>query len=223
MFLTDLWVQKTKIRILNVLTHYTTPKVKEVIGENGASEYEEIWRTFTVENSEFPDGTKGTLAIQILGEKEKMPKQNDVDVDEEYGKLKTGGHYQKVYLKSTWLDDYEYDVQVIPDSIFQKDSAEAQAVVEQKLKVIAMMFPEKFMANQDILFEDFILAYNESPEKYMGMAPQPEPMTEEMTTEGTQQPTEGDLPPLPPNTAQQPATGANELTELRDTINKLNQ
>lgn len=30
-----------------------------------------------------------------------MPKQNDVDVDEEYGKLKTGGHYQKVYLKST--------------------------------------------------------------------------------------------------------------------------
>ena len=152
-----------------------------------------------------------------------MPKQNDVDVEEEYGKLKTGNHYQKVYLKSTYLDDYEYDVQVIPDSIFQKDSAEAQAIVEQKLKVIATMFPEKFMANQDILFEDFITAYNESPEKYMGLAPQQEPMTEEMPTEGTQQTTEGELPPLPPNTAQQPATGANELTELRDTINKLNQ
>ena len=113
-----------------------------------------------------------------------------------------------------YLDDFDYDVQVIPESIYQKDTAEAQALIEQKLKVIATMFPEKFLANQGILFDDFVRAYNESPEKYVeAMPPQPE-----MGPEGTEQPIEGGGGQSPtPNQGQ----GTDELLDLRNTLSNI--
>ena len=91
-----------------------------------------------------------------------------------------------------YLDDFDYDVQVIPESIYQKDTAEAQALIEQKLKVIATMFPEKYAE---------------------AMPPQPE-----MGPEGTEQPIEGGGGQSPtPNQGQ----GTDELLDLRNTLSNI--
>lgn len=223
MFLTDLWVQKTKIRILNILTNYTAPKVKEIVGENGNVTYQESFRTFNIEGSELPDGSSGILAVQFVGDRKDMPKPTDIEIEEEYNSMKTGQKYNKVVITHDYLDNFDYDVQIIPDSIFQKDSAEAQAIIEQKLRVIATMFPEKFMANQDILFEDFVKSYNEVPEKYMGM-PMINPIEAPVGNE--QIPTEEQTAPGEPDeqmVGSQGGAGAEELLALRETINQLNQ
>ena len=214
MFLTDLWVQKTRIRILNVLTNYTSPKTEEILGPNGETIFRESFRTFNVENSEFPDGSKGTLAVQVVGDKSKMPNSSELAIEEEYNSIKSGKRYNKMVIMQDYLDDFDYDVQVIPESIYQKDTAEAQALIEQKLKVIATMFPEKFLANQGILFDDFVRAYNESPEKYAeAMPPQPE-----MGPEGTEQPIEGGGGQSPtPNQGQ----GTDELLDLKNTLSNI--
>jgi hypothetical protein len=220
MFLTDLWVQKTKIRILNILMNYTIPQVKEIVGDEGKTIYEERFRTFNIENSEFPDGSTGILSVQIAGPDEPLPSPGNLDLEEEYGRAKTGEAFNKIVMRSSYLDDFDYDVQVIPDSIFQKDSAESQAIIEQKLKIMATMFPEKFMANMDILFDDFLRAYNDSPDKYVGMPPEPEaPIAEPGSTPAVELPQGGGNEVA--NAPTQPQAGGEEdLQALRDTVNQ---
>ena len=165
MFLTDLWIQKTKLRILNILMNYTQPKVEEIVGPEGAITYKESFRTILVEGSQFPDGSTGTLAIQFTKNRKELPTQNELDIEEEKFRLQ-GRKYEKIALVSTYLDEFDYDVQVISESLFQKDEAEAQAIFQEKLKIMMTAFPQLFMANQDILFEDMAKAYNEDPSRY---------------------------------------------------------
>ncbi|MBT9165076.1 MAG: hypothetical protein DDT23_01091 [candidate division WS2 bacterium] len=200
-FLTDLWVQKTKLRILNILMNYTQPKVEEIVGPEGAKTYRESFRTILVEGSKFPTGETGMLAIQFVGTREALPTQKELDIEEEKYNLQ-GIKFQKIAITSDYLDNFEYDVQVIPESLYQKDSAEAQAIVQEKIRTMALFFPQIFIANQDILFGDFIDAYGEDPTKYNLTPPVPMEIPEiggiPLEEEGTPPVERGELTPLPP-------------------------
>jgi len=165
MFLTDLWIQKTKLRILNILINYTQPKVEEIVGKDGAITYKESFRKILVEGSTFPDGSTGTLEIQFVKNREELPTSEDLDLEEEKYKIQ-GKKYEKIALLSTYLDNYDYDIQVISESLFQKDSSEAQALLQEKLRIMAVYFPQILANNQEVLFEDFIRSYGEEIVKY---------------------------------------------------------
>ena len=173
MFLTDLWIQKTKLRILNILTNYTQPKVEEIVGADGGTTYKESFRKILVEGSKFPDGSTGTLEIQFANNVDELPSKNELDIEEEKFRLQ-GENYEKIGIVSTYLDNHSYDVLVISDSLHQKDSAEAQATFQEKLKIMMTAFPEIYMTNKGILFDDFTIAYNDDSSKYDLTPPQPE-------------------------------------------------
>ncbi len=183
MFLTDLWIQKTKLRMLNVLTNYTAPKVEEIAGADGVKTYTESFRTILVDGSKFPDGTAGTLAIQFVKNKQSLPKRSELDIEEE--KMRLQGHkFEKIALVSDYLDDFDYDVQVISDSLFQKDRAESQAIFQEKIKTMKVYFPQIFALNQDVLFEDFTTAYGDDPSKFDTTPPVSESMPAETGAAG---------------------------------------
>jgi len=165
MFLTDLWIQKTKLRIPNILNNYTQPKVEEILGADGATTYKESFRKILVENSEFPDGSTGTLEVQFVNSREELPTRKELDIEEEKYRMQ-GERYQKIGMVSTYLDDYNYDVQVIAESVYQKDSSEAQAEFEQKSQIMAAYFPQIMLANQDVIFEDFTTAFGDDKSRY---------------------------------------------------------
>lgn len=165
MFLTDLWIQKTKLRIMNILTNYTQPKIEEIVGPDGAKTIKESFRKILVENSKFPDGSTGTLEIQMVGNAKELPRPKELEIEEEKMRIQ-GLNYQKIAFVYDYLDEYDYDVQVIAESLFQKDSAEAQAVIEAKISMMAKYFPQILMNNQDKLFEDLANAYGEDPSRY---------------------------------------------------------
>ncbi|MDD5065211.1 MAG: hypothetical protein PHQ35_10705, partial [Phycisphaerae bacterium] len=165
MFLTDLWIQKTKLRILNIQMNYTAPRVEEILGENGKKTYVESFRTFLVEDSEFPNGESGTLAIQFVKNRNALPTSNELDIEEEKYKMQ-GKNFQKIAITSDYLDNFDYDVQVISESLYQKDSAEQQAIIQEKIKTMALAFPQIFLKNQDVLFKDFAKAYGDDETKY---------------------------------------------------------
>jgi hypothetical protein len=173
MFLTDLWIQKTKLRILNILMNYTSPKVKEIVGEKGNKIYQESFRTILVEGSKFPDGSTGTLAIQFVKDRDSLPTSDQLGIEEEKMRLQ-GERFEKIALVHSYLDEFEYDVQVVSESLYQKDSAEAQAIVQEKIQTMAAYFPQIFLANQDVIFEDFAEAYGEDSEKYSLSPQQPQ-------------------------------------------------
>ena len=174
MFLTDLWIQKTKLRILNIMMNYSSPKVEEIVGPEGDTIYQESFRTFLVENSEFPNGESGTLAVQFVKDKNALPTPDQLDIEEEKFNLQ-GFNFQKIAITSDYLDNYDYDVQVISESLYQKDSAEQQATITEKIKVMGLAFPQIFLANQDILFKDFVKAYGDDDTKYQMAPAMPQP------------------------------------------------
>lgn len=171
MFLNDLWIQKTRLRMLNILQNYTLPKVEEVIGPNGSKTYKETFRKIIVENSTFPDGKSGTLEIQMVGKRNDLPTKDQLDIKEQKMRLQ-GKPYQAMAMVSTYVDNFDYDVQVVSETIYQKDSVEAQAELEQKLKMLAAFFPQIFLANYQELFGDWAKAYGEDEKKYKVVQPQ---------------------------------------------------
>ena len=173
MFLTDLWIQKTKLRVLNILTNYTQPKVTEIVGEDGKKTYVESFRKILVEGSKFPDGSSGTLEIQFVKEAKELPTRKELDIEEEKYRMQ-GEKYEKIGIVSSYLDEFDYDVQVISESLHQKDSAEAQAVFQEKAKTMMVYFPQIFLANQDLMFEDFTTAYGVDKTRYNLTPPQME-------------------------------------------------
>jgi len=176
LFLTDLWVQKTKLRIINILTNYTEPRTDEITGK-------ESYQTFFVENGRFPLGDTGNLNIKIIGENEEMPLPTDLQEESKMIEKKSGKKTQTVAMPVEYLDNFDYDVQVLPDSLFKKDTSEAMIFLEDKLAKMATYFPQEFMANRAILFKDFVRTYGDSEDKYKSTEEQPEqqePTSEQM-------------------------------------------
>lgn len=174
-FLSDLWVQKTRLYVTNILMHYTIPQITEIVGEDGAKEIQETYRTFYVNDSEFPNGQTGVTAIQFVGSKEELPPRYQLDIDEEVMKMK-GINMRKTALVNTYFDDFDYEPQVVSETIFEQDRAEKQALFQEKLKTIMVAFPEIFAQNKLIIFEDFAKAYNDKIEKYNLEQPQQNPL-----------------------------------------------
>ena len=195
MFLTDLWIQKTKLRILNILTNYTQPKVEEIVGPDGSATYKESFRKILVPGSKFPDGSSGMLEIQFAKTQKELPSRNELDIEEEKFRIQ-GEKYEKIGVLSTYLDEYDYDVQVVSETLHQKDSAEAQALFQEKAQIMTSLFPQIFMSNQEVLYDDFMTAYNDDKARYNLTPPQPEAPIEGEGG-GEPQPAKSTSPPLP--------------------------
>ena len=167
LFLTDLWVQKTKLRIINILTNYPQSRYDEVVGKD-------VYRTFFIQNSNFPLGNKGTLRVKMVGKNEPMPTAEELQNESKELSKKNGQTVESIAMPIEYLDNFDYDVEVIPDSLFKQNSSQALIYLEDKLNKMATYFPDKFLANKDVLFRDFIRAYGDSDEKYQNQTPVPQ-------------------------------------------------
>ena len=168
MFMESLWLQKIRLRLPNVLLTYTQPKLVEIIGEEGASKLVEKYKTFNVERAELSDGTRGTLGIEFRS-KEEMSDRNamrlDVEAEEERNFLE-GKLFEKVILPYGYLDHLSFDIEIIPETLWQSSQAINMAMVLEKTQLIAKVFPEYFAENKEMLFRDLLKVYGDDAGKY---------------------------------------------------------
>jgi hypothetical protein len=186
MFLTSLWIQKIKLRIMNILVYYTQPKAEKILGEGGENIIDK-YKSFTVDNAELSDGSKGTLGIEMVANEKQLPSQNEVDIQEETQKKQSGEKYEKIYITSDYLDDWIYDIKVISDSIYQRESGMTQLKIEEKLRVLGVYFPEVLMGNKEKLAKDMLVAYEDDPDEYE-LAPKQQQQTDEKGNPLSQEP-----------------------------------
>jgi len=165
MFLTDLWIQKLKLRMMNILTYYTQPQASNILGETGKNKLDK-YRTFIVDNAELSDGSKGTLGIKMVGTERELPNQTELDISEEKNKMQSGEKYEMIAIASDYLDDWIYDIKIVSDSIYQRESGLTQLKIEDKLRVLGLYFPDILMANKEKLATDTIVAYEDDPDEY---------------------------------------------------------
>lgn len=170
MFLTSLWIQKYKLRIENILTYYTQPKIKEMVAGKETGRLEE-YRKFMIENAELADGTKGTLGVQMVGGEKQLPEVDEIDKNEKLQENEGGENYEEIAITSDYLLDWEYDVKVISDSIHQKESSLTRANIEDKIGLMAKAFPQFFQLNEEKLFKDTVTAFDDDPDEYTTTPP----------------------------------------------------
>lgn len=190
MFLEDLWVQKTRLRILNILTNYSQPKIEKVAGKE---EFKEILQILSVPDVDLADGTKGTLGIQIASSKEQrktMRERKITPVDlftvpqieaREQIMKEQGVNYKLVAMTSDYLDDWEFDFVVVPASIINQDRIRKQTEVLEKQQYVAQFFPDWFVANKEKYLNEGLELYGDSIENYK--QPPPPAPPEEMGAE----------------------------------------
>jgi len=75
------------------------------------------------------------------------------------------------------------------ESLYQKESSLTQAKIENKIETMANAFPQYFQMNQEKLFKDTIIAFDDDIDEYQLQPPTPE------LPEGMEEAMEG--PPVP--------------------------
>lgn len=179
MFLTSLWIQKMKLRIMNILIYFTQPKAQKILSESGEPSIIDNYQTFNVPGAEFPNGTKGTLGVQMVGSQEELPDQAGIDIQEQAYSMQSGDNYQLIAITNDYLDDWQYDVKVESETIFQKETGINQTKQEEKLRIMGQYFPQLLQLNTEKLFTDTILAYEDDPMEYQTVPPMPMPGMEQ--------------------------------------------
>lgn len=168
MFMESLWLQKIRLRLPNILLTYTVPKLVETIGEEGAQKMEEKYRMFNVERTELSDGTRGTLGIEFRSKdemKDRMAMRLDIEAEEQRN-YDAGKPYEKVVLPFGYLDNLSFDIEIIPETLWQSSQAINMAMSIEKISLINKVFPEYFAENKELLFKDLIKNYSDDPGRY---------------------------------------------------------
>lgn len=178
MFLEDLHLQKTRLRILNILMNYMPIQEELVAGKDGTAKLQMAEKMFNVDGVKHSDGTIGTLGIKIVGDASQLPSVTDVEATEE-AMQSQGINYKMIATTSDYFDDWEFDFNVIPDSLYAQDKVKREAMVNEKIDRMAQYFPEYFVANKDQLFGELVEIYGDSKDKYAPPAPPAPPALED--------------------------------------------
>ena len=168
MFMESLWLQKVRLRLPNILLTYTQPKLVEVIGENDTRKLIQKYRAFNIDKAELSDGTRGTLAVEFRP-REELADRNalrlDVEAEEERNYL-AGKAYEKVVLPYGYLDHLSFDIEIVPETLWQSSQSINMAMTIEKISLISKVFPEYFAENKELLFRDLIKNYSDDPGRY---------------------------------------------------------
>lgn len=168
MFMESLWLQKVRLRIPNILLSYGQPKMVEIIGEDKSVKLQEQPRLFNIEKTELSNGTKGTLGIQMMSREQMTDKKAlrlDVEAEEERN-FSAGKPYEKIIMPYDRLERISFDIEIIPESMWQPSQALNITLVLEKTAMFQKFFPEYFASNKELLFTDVVKAYGDDPGRF---------------------------------------------------------
>lgn len=162
----DLWLQKYRLRTMNVLMNYNRAKVRAIVGEEEGKQFEEMFNKYIIPKTKLSGGNMGSLQIEVVKDKTQLTPGFPLDVREEQSRLE-GRPVEIIQITSDFLDDYEYYLNIETENLYQKSKALKLALNEEYITGVARMFPDIFMANKDKFFSKYAEGYSDDPEKYL--------------------------------------------------------
>jgi len=166
LFLEDFDVRATKLRVGNIMQFYFEPsKLKEIIGEEDTKELQIAYRTFALNNRTLSDKRHGLKVISIVGKREDVPQQEELDVDEFVSK-KQGIEMEKMVLNAQYIKNFEVDITIIPESSYEQSRSLELAMQNEYTMTMAKLFPQKFMEYQDVFFKDLNEVYDKDMSEF---------------------------------------------------------
>ena len=164
MYLEDLWMQKTKLRVKIVLSHYLKDK---------AAQDSVKGKIISIKGYTFGDNSRGTLDIYVAKGKNDQLSLQDIQAREQ-AMEKQGISYKIVSMSVDYLNDYEYEIKIIP-SAFEKEDKQAKSdELMAEIQEVTTLFPERFVANKEFYFGKIMEIHGRHADE-MAEAQPPEP------------------------------------------------
>jgi hypothetical protein len=170
--LKDLWLQKTRLRLESIIANYDR--------KNSSGKY----RTVNVNDAKLSDGRRGALRLMVAEPKEINAMNavagygqdgkpfNVLDVREQEEFLREGTPIEIVAIPPGYLDDYEYEIDVQTESVKQKGKSVDMALMSEYTGLVARLFPNRFLANEERFFDEITKQYGMDPKSYQTAQPQ---------------------------------------------------
>lgn len=164
--LENLWLQKTKLRNQVVLSHY--------INDKAASDSTKD-QIITISDYTFGDGTRGILDIHIAKTPAKIMTSDELDARAD-AMEEQGIAYKIVSMQKSYLDEWEYDVMILPDSFHKKEKELEMSEFDSEVQWVATLVPEFFAANKETYLKEKLSFRGKNMEDFMPIPPpQPPP------------------------------------------------
>ena len=156
MFLENLWLQKYKLRNEIVLTHYLKDK---------ASQDTKKGQIISIKDYTFGDGARGILDIHIAKNKGAVMSLQEIE-SREQAMEEQGIAYKLISIMSDYLNDWEYDYKIIPDSFHKLDKLSQEDDLMAEIQQMTTLFPEFFVANKDRYLKDVLELKGKHPDEF---------------------------------------------------------
>lgn len=130
-FLEDLERDRTILRIDHILQFYSIPKLEKITGKSGQEMNKLVYRDFELPDTKLSDGEMGHKVIKIVGKEYLNPDMkeqlaNELSVTEAMG-AEQGLNVEALAVVADTFYDYNFQVQVVKYSSFEKNQALDQA------------------------------------------------------------------------------------------------
>ncbi len=193
--LEDLWLQKTRLRIPNVLLNYMRPQNDAILGETGGQTITGAMAEYEIDDAMMSDGSRGVLGVAVFPDKESLPRVSDVQAKEE-AMTEQGMIYKQIAVTSDYLDEWEYEWTLVPQTLENASISTAVAKITQKQQGMVELYPEYIASNKEKMFAEYIEPYGETLEDYQPPAAEPPSELEQLMSSGES--LTGNKPPKQP-------------------------
>jgi hypothetical protein len=178
-FLEDGERDRTELRVSHIMQFYSIPKIEKITGVDGQSLEKMTYRDIRLDGADLPDGQKGTKVIRLIDDTQaKDPLavanlQDELSVQEEMGTA-SGTPTYAVAMSVNSFYDYNFEVQIVKNSSFEKNEVLDQAVRHEyanwRLGLIQLGVPVDAQELVDWVDE----AYDIDSERFRQQAPAPQ-------------------------------------------------
>lgn len=201
-FLEDLEVDRTKLRLSHILQFYAIPKIERITGKTGKEVEKMVYRDIKLSNVELSDGKTGTKVVKLIGDEHKNPDTrqklaDDLSVTEMMGE-ENGTPTEAVAVSVDTFSDFNFDVQVVKNSSFERNQALEQAsrmeFANWRLSIAQLVpipNPQGFVEWVEDAFDVDPSEFEEAPQ---GGGQNPQQQMQQMVQQGGGMPQQGGQP-----------------------------
>lgn len=130
-FMEDFERDRTELRLSHILQFYSIPKIEKITGRGGKEIEKLIYRDITVDDTTLESGEKGQRVIKLIGDEYKNPDKrqklaDEMSVQEAMGEI-NGTPTEVLAVSVDTFTDYNYSIQIVKNSTFEKNSVLDQA------------------------------------------------------------------------------------------------
>jgi hypothetical protein len=85
---------------------------------------------------------------------------------DEYKSINKNSNYEEIAVTSDYINEWEHEIKIVTETVYNNDSSYAISKNEDKLKTIATLFPTYFDLNKEKLFKDTLVSYEDDIDEY---------------------------------------------------------